>query len=237
MPATPPRPRPRSRQRRAVYTASDTKSPRTSPRLSTPGDRIQLNYEGPWYLITGVQTTSVNFSLDPIRSAEPESAGAVEQYADNGVLPHLPPCRTDASLVTKSVASPLQLPAGAVIDLTARGPTTPGPRQPGFLRHGARSTSCFRPRGPSKASIHLYQGSNSTGAHQHADLSAGGQAGQGPRPRPTPASRQTTRIWKHLGGHQSAERPRDGCAGGGGQLGFGQPQHGPRCPTHKRMVT
>ena len=85
-------------------------------KLVHQGDVIQFNYEGPWYTINGV--SPMTLSLD-------QSQGQIVPW---GSTPSAPmPFRiyrqpyNNSGAHTKSVASPLQLPAGAVIDVGSSG--------------------------------------------------------------------------------------------------------------------
>lgn len=95
--------------REAVLRAS--LSPAINTRLVAPGDLIQLNNQGPWYTITTVGDTQLTLRLDITNG----------QLVPWGPSPSMPVPYKIMRRPLKSHGAPLQLPAGAVIDLQFSG--------------------------------------------------------------------------------------------------------------------
>ena len=136
---------------------------------------------------------------------------------------------------TKSVASPLQLPAGAVIDVGSSGTDSRSNVQH-LGQHGQQPDlhHVFALGGhPERLSQRLQ--TLTSGPGQHADLPAGRQGGPGPRtrqPSNMPDNYQDLEsLWVVI-------NPQNGLVTvapvAAGSSAFGQPQHGPRRPTLER---
>ncbi len=89
------------------------------------GDVVQFNYEGPWYAINGVSGQSLTVAFSQQDQTQGQIApwpATTTQWTGPGV-----PFRiyrqpyNNSGAHTKAVASPLQLPAGAVIDVGSSG--------------------------------------------------------------------------------------------------------------------
>ena len=86
-------------------------SPAINTRLVSPGDLIQLNNQGPWYTIVTVADTQLTLRLDI-------SNGQIVPWSPTASMPM--PYKIMRKPL-KSHGAPLQLPAGAVIDLQFSG--------------------------------------------------------------------------------------------------------------------
>jgi len=86
-------------------------SPAINTRLVGPGDLIQLNNQGPWYTIVNVSDTQLTLRLDI-------SNGQIVPWSSTASMPM--PYKIMRKPL-KSHGAPLQLPAGAVIDLQFSG--------------------------------------------------------------------------------------------------------------------
>ena len=180
-----------------TYTATLTCASSLST-LVHQGDVIQFNYEGPWYTIG---QNAIKPVLPAYAGSDAGSDRALARHAHTmdgtrGAVPHLPPadlCQSAGQThANKSVATPLQLPAGAVIDMTASG-TDCGNRSAASPR---RFASCFRPQGRSIASSTT---APIIRAGQHADLPAGRQGGHGPRIWRRATCNTIIRTWRACG--------------------------------------
>ena len=183
------------------------------------GDKIQFNYEGPWYIVSADPSQggqSLTFSLDP---NDPLSASQQVPWSPSGPSSPMAFCIKRQPIVVssinglqahKSLAAPLQLPAGSVIDLTGSGGA--GRRRSVRPQHDSDLRRLRPLRGGRQRLLQrrLVQG-------QPADLPAGGHAGQGPLWGAAHGGSDSIQLAgrpKQVGGHQSAERPGDDRAGG-----------------------
>ena len=117
------------------------------------GDTIQFNYEGPWYTISQPPSgSSLTLTLDQTQGQiVPWSASASSAPVAFRIY------RQPYTLTTKSVAAPLQLPAGAVIDLPNSGSDNSGSAvsfNPG--------TAVYILFAPSGAVFNVYQQNNTS---------------------------------------------------------------------------
>jgi prepilin-type N-terminal cleavage/methylation domain-containing protein len=119
-------------------------------KLIHSGDVIQFNYEGPWLQIQG-GGTSFSATLDM-------SQGQLPPPWTSSVPMPFRIYRQPYNLVTKSVASPLQLPASAVIDLAYSGNDTAG-SPVSFSTNGNPIYILFSPAGGIQS---VYQNGNNS---------------------------------------------------------------------------
>jgi Tfp pilus assembly protein FimT len=106
------------------YQASNMTGASNMTTLVHQYDVIQFNYEGPWYTISQSPTSSTSLSLTLDTSQGQLAPWNNQQSAPVPFRIYRQPMYRDASGNThanKSMAAPLQLPAGAVIDLGYSG--------------------------------------------------------------------------------------------------------------------
>lgn len=96
----------------ATVTGTVTPAGSMTPTLISVGDTIQFNYQGPFYSITTASATTIKATCDL-------SGGQILPWPASAPFPNVPYRIFRAPV--KGGASPLQLPASAVVDLKFSG--------------------------------------------------------------------------------------------------------------------